>query len=115
MFLNSKLAIKIKNAKIVEKEKAFCREMLAKEIFEDATDETILVQGIIDLYAITQDDNIILLDYKTDFVENEETLIKKYYNQLKIYKQALEEALNKKVEEIYIYSLYLNKELKINV
>lgn len=115
-FLNSNLASKIKKCKIIEKEKAFCKKLKAKEIYEQAEDETILVQGIIDLYGITEDDKIILVDYKTDFVENgkEELLVKKYYSQLKIYKEALEEALGKEVVEVYIYSLYLNKEIKIN-
>ena len=114
-FLNSKLAEKIKQALIIEKEKAFCIKIKAKEVFEEANDESILVQGIIDLYAVFEDGKILLLDYKTDYVElgNEEMLIKKYKNQLKIYKQALEEALDKKVEDVYIYSLYLNKEIKI--
>ena len=116
-FLQSDLASKIKNAKIIEKEKAFCKKIYAKDIFEKYSQETILVQGIIDLYAIDNDDKIILVDYKTDFVVNgdESSLVKKYYNQLKIYKQALEEALNKHVENVYIYSLYLNKEIKINI
>ena len=113
-FLKSELAKKIKDAKIIEKEKAFCKKISAKDIFENATDETILVQGIIDLYAIT-DEGIILVDYKTDFVENEQTLINKYNKQLYIYKLALEEALNKSVNQIYIYSLYLNKEININL
>ena len=42
-------------------------------------------------------------------------LIKKYYNQLKIYKEALEDALNKTVKEIYIYSIYLNKEIQVDL
>ena len=33
--------------------------------------------------------------------------------QLEIYKRALEEALNRKVDKIYIYSVYLNKEIEI--
>ena len=115
-FLNSKIAEKLKKAEVIEKEKAFCIKIKAKEVFEEAEKETLLVQGIIDLYAIFNDGKILLLDYKTDYVEkgNEEILIKKYQNQLKIYKKALEEALNKKVEEVYIYSLYLNKEIKID-
>ena len=114
-FLNSKLAEKLKTAKLIEKEKAFCLKLNAKEVFKEAEDETILVQGIIDLYAVLEDEKILLLDYKTDFVENgnENILIEKYKNQLKIYKQALEESLGKKVEEVYIYSLFLNKEIKI--
>lgn len=116
-FLNSKLAEKLRRAKIIEKEKAFCLKIKAKEVFEEANDEFILVQGIIDLYAILDDGKIVLIDYKTDFVENgnEQLLVEKYQKQLKMYKQALEEALNKKVEESYIYSLYLNKEIKIEI
>ena len=87
---------------------------MAKDVFENANDETILVQGIIDLYAITEK-GIILVDYKTDFVQNEQVLINKYNKQLEIYKSALENALSKKVEDVYIYSLYLNKAIKVNI
>ena len=31
----------------------------------------------------------------------------------KIYKKAIEEALNKNVEKVYIYSVYLNKEVLV--
>ena len=115
-FLKSNLAQKIKNAKVIEKEKAFCIKLNAKDIFENADDETILVQGIIDLYTIFENGKILLLDYKTDYVENgnEEELVKKYKKQLELYKKALEEALGQNVEEVYIYSLYLNKEIKVN-
>ena len=58
---------------------------------------------------------MILLDYKTDYVENknENVLKEKYKVQLELYKKALEEALNKKVDRIYIYSTYLDKEIEI--
>ena len=115
-FLDSALAERLKQAMIIEKEKAFCIKIKAKEVFEEATEEEILVQGIIDLYAIFDDGKILLLDYKTDYVEQgcEENLVKKYQNQLRIYRKALEEALDKKVENVYIYSLYLNKEIEVD-
>ena len=110
--MNSSLAKKIQKAVLVEKEKAFCMKIQAKEIFEEAQDEEILVQGIIDLYAIDNDDKVILVDYKTDFVENDESeLISKYKKQLEIYKKAIEQGLKKSVKEVYIYSLFLNKEI----
>lgn len=112
-FLKSKVAQEIKQCDKIEKEKAFCTKIKAKEIFEEAEDEEILVQGIIDLYAIDKKDNIILVDYKTDFVENEQDLVIKYKNQLRIYKKALENALDLKVTKTCIYSLYLNKEIYI--
>ena len=115
-FLNSSLAQMLSSASIIEKEKALCIKIKAKEVFEEATEEDILVQGIIDLYAILEDGKVLLVDYKTDYVNQgfENELIKKYQNQLKIYSKALEEALDKKVEKVYIYSLYLNKEIEVN-
>ncbi len=116
-FLESNIAKKIKKSDKIEKEKAFCTKINAKEVFEDAENETILVQGIIDLYAIDKNNNIILLDYKTDYVEenSESVLIEKYKKQLALYKRALEDGLNLNVKEVYIYSLYLNKEILVEV
>ena len=116
-FLKSKLTQQIKACIVIEKEKAFCKKVLAKEVYNNAKDETILVQGIIDLYGITNDNKIILVDYKTDFVQegNEKELVEKYLNQLRIYKEALEEATEKKVSKVYIYSLYLDKEIALEL
>ena len=103
----------LKNAKEIHKEQPFYINIPINEIYdlENPTAETILVQGIIDLYYIDKEDKIILIDYKTDFVEigKEKLLLEKYKKQLDLYKKALEESLNKKVDEVKIYSLYLNK------
>ncbi len=114
-FLKSGLANKIKKGIQIEKEKPFCMKLSAKELLEEAKDQEILVQGIIDLYAINEKDEIILVDYKTDFAEKEQELVKKYEKQLNLYKKALEEGTNKKVKEVYIYSLYLEKEIKLEI
>ena len=71
------------------------------------------MQGIIDLYYITKDEELILVDYKTDKVKEEAELIEKYKIQLDIYKKALEKALKRKVDSVYIYSTNLGKEIKI--
>ena len=80
-------------------------------------DEDILVQGIIDLYYIDKNDNIVLVDYKTDYVEKgkEELLVEKYKEQLNLYKEALEKSLNRKVKNMGIYSLYLNQFIQIHI
>ena len=69
------------------------------------------------MYYITKDDKLVLLDYKTDFVqkEEEEVLIARHREQLMLYKEALENALNRKVDEIYIYSTFLGKEIHIGL
>ena len=115
-FLTSNFALEIQKAKKVYKERPFCTKIDACKLFktEEAKGE-ILVQGIIDMYYEKEDGSLVLVDYKTDYVEKDETeLISKYKVQLDLYKQALEEGTGKKVSEVYIYSLYLNKEIKID-
>lgn len=77
------------------------------------SEEMILVQGIIDLY-FEEDDEIVLLDYKTDHVKYPSYLVKRYETQLVYYKQALEQMTHKKVKEVYIYSLFLGKSIKVD-
>jgi ATP-dependent helicase/nuclease subunit A len=116
-FLNSDLAKDIKKAEVVCKEKPFYMNIPVNQIYDISAQDNILVQGIIDLYYIDENHNVILVDYKTDYVEkqNEIALIEKYRKQLEIYKQALEKSLNKKVSKTIIYSLYLNKSIEVNI
>ena len=113
-FAQSNIAKEISKAKIICKEAPFYINIPAKQIYKTETEEKILVQGIIDLYFETQDGKLILLDYKTDRVENAEQLKQKYTIQLELYKRALEYATNKQVHETYIYSTCLNKTIKID-
>ena len=114
-FTKSNIWKELKTAKEIEKEKPFYINLPAKEIYKEETNKNILVQGIIDLYYIDKDNNLNLVDYKTDYVEkgNEKELIIKYKKQLELYKKALEDTYKKEVKNTYIYSVYLNKEIKI--
>lgn len=78
-------------------------------------EETVLVQGIIDAYFI-EDDEIVLVDYKTDKVSpgGEQDLIDLYHIQLEDYAAALERMLQKKVKETYIYSFTLRKMIPLS-
>ena len=113
-FTKSTIWKELRKAKTVEKEKPFYINIPAKEIYNQEIEEDILVQGIIDLYYINENDELVLVDYKTDYVEKgkEEELLNKYRKQLDLYKRALESALNRKVDKIYIYSVYLEKEIE---
>ena len=105
----------LKNAKEYYQEKPFYINVPAKQIYDEDIKENILVQGIIDLYFVNESGQVVLVDYKTDYVENgnEFELVEKYKNQLDLYKQALENALGAKVDKVYIYSVYLDKEIEI--
>ena len=113
--LNSDFMKKIKSAQEIYKEMPFYTYVPMNEVYECKEKDNILVQGIIDLFFIDENGKITLVDYKTDFANNEEELVEKYKVQLELYKKALEEALSKKVDETYIYSIYLNKEIRIDV
>lgn len=110
-FTKSNIWKEMKKAKKVYKERPFFINIPAKEIYKEEIEEKILIQGIIDLYYINENDEIILVDYKTDYVERgkEQELIGKYKKQLDLYCKAIEEASNKEVSRIYIYSVYLGK------
>lgn len=112
-FTQSDIWHEMKFAKQVQKEKPFYIKIPAKEIYQEEVQEDVLIQGIIDLYYINKENELILVDYKTDFLQSEQELIDKYKIQLELYKKALEEALGKKVCHIYIYSTYLGKEIEI--
>ena len=112
-FTKTKIWKEMKQAKEIYKEKPFYITVKAKELYEKEVEDDILIQGIIDLYYINQKDELILVDYKTDFVENEEKLIQKYKPQLTLYKKALEESYSKKVKHCYLYSTFLRKEIEI--
>ena len=114
-FTKSEIYEECKNAKELYKERPFYINIPASEIYDEDTESEILVQGIIDLYYINKNDELVLVDYKTDYVEkgNENELIKKYEKQLELYQRALELAAKRKVSKKYIYSVYLGKSLKI--
>lgn len=112
-FTQSTIWQEMKQAKEIQKEKPFYITIPAREIYQEDVPEEILVQGIIDLYYINKKDELVLVDYKTDFVSSEIELINKYRKQLELYQKAIEEALQKKVSRILIYSTFLGKELEV--
>lgn len=74
--------------------------------------ETVLVQGIIDLWFY-EGDEIVLADYKTDRVYpgQEELLKARYQEQLAYYEKALIQTTGCRVKEKLIYSFALQKTL----
>ena len=114
-FTKSDIYEQLKMAKEVYKEQPFYINIPASMIYNEEIEEKILVQGIIDLYYVTQDDRLVLIDYKTDYVQKgkEEVLIEKYAKQLSLYKIAIEETMKREVNDVYIYSIYLEKSIKI--
>ncbi len=107
-YTKSQLFEELRQAKEVHKEQPFYINIPAKDVVSGAENskKNILVQGIIDLYYIDKNDNLVLIDFKTDYISNEpnakEKILEKYKVQLEIYKTALEQALGRKVNKTAI-------------
>ena len=114
-FIQSPLYTAIKNSKRIRREVPFNLSISAKDIFkfeENSKDDTIMVQGIIDLYYETEE-GIIIVDYKSDRLHNAEEFIERYAKQLEYYKRALEKITGKHVLKSYIYSFKLKETIEI--
>ena len=113
-FVESSLGQRMKTAsekKLLFREQPFVIARKASELDPQwQCEEDVLVQGIIDGYFI-EDEEIVLVDYKTDFVRRgeEQKLIDRYHVQLEDYAQALERMTGRKVRERYIYSFTLGE------
>ena len=123
-FFHSKLGKRLleayNNGNQVHKELPFYTEISVLEtnndISDNLKDEKVRLQGIIDCFFYEGDD-IVLLDYKTDYVEAgcEEEIINKYRIQLRYYKEALEKIAQASVKECYLYLFYLDKEVLVEI
>ena len=110
-FFSSKTYNIIKKADKIKREQNFLVAINANKILKTNCKDKILVQGIIDC-IIEKNDKLILIDYKTDRV-NEKTLIKRYFKQIKLYELLIKKMYDKKVSFSIIHSINLNKTIII--
>ena len=102
------------NGEKIFKEKEFVLKEKLCELLKTDVDDKILVQGIVDLFAI-KDNEIILVDYKYTNHHDKYYLINKYNTQLKLYKIALENAFNMKVSKAFLLSLKFAELIEMNL
>ncbi|WP_432627974.1 helicase-exonuclease AddAB subunit AddA [Brotaphodocola sp.] len=96
----------------LHKEQQFVVGIPARNMGAGDSDELVIVEGIMDAW-FEDDGELVLMDYKTDYVEEEETLRSHYSSQLDYYARALSQMTGKKVREKLIYSLTLGREILI--
>lgn len=116
-FFKTDLGQRMKNAKNIYREIPFFIEISAIELYKDLPEELyknekVLIQGIIDCY-FEEDDKLVLLDYKTDFVEDINEFKEKYNLQVYYYKRALEKMTGKSIKNIYLYSFFKDEIIEI--
>ncbi len=87
----------------VYKEKQFVMKAQAKEIIDTNCEDELLVQGVVDMFAIGAQN--YLVDYKYTQNKSNEKILEKYSKQLDIYSLAIEKAFGIKLNKKYILSL----------
>ena len=114
-FLQSPVAKRMANAAVngqLHKEQPFVLGVEAKLLSEEFPEnEKVLIQGIIDVYFI-EDNEIVLLDYKTDAVSTGVELVQRYKTQLDYYTKALENITGIRVKERLLYAFKLDEEVR---
>ncbi len=115
-FTNTDLFERILNSNAVYREQRFLLDVKAGDIYPELSDlakeQTVIVQGAVDC-MFEEGDHIVIIDFKTDRTTNEEFLLNHYAEQLKTYSVAAEKMFGKPVSECYIYSLYMNKKIRV--
>ncbi|MBR2381900.1 MAG: helicase-exonuclease AddAB subunit AddA [Clostridia bacterium] len=129
-FFESKFYATLKNAKTTYREQRFNILLPASHFTQDSKfkaeieEEEILIQGVIDLFFEDGNGNIILCDYKTDYLTPEELrdealVVKKmkdrHGRQLEYYAMAIERFLGKAPDKILIYSLPFGEAVEIPI
>ncbi|MCM4128384.1 helicase-exonuclease AddAB subunit AddA [Clostridioides difficile] len=114
-FFASNIGKRMLNAEIINREKSIYAQVNMKDIYiyeklinnDDKKlydNESVMLRGIVDAY-FEEDNQIVLVDYKTDFVneENINQIIEKYKKQLNLYADIIETLTGKSVKEKCIY------------
>ena len=114
-FGRSALAERMRRAKErgeLYREQPFVIGLPGKEADGSDTEELVLIQGIIDAFFY-EENEIVLLDYKTDRVRSAGELSEKYRPQLEYYARALTMMTGKRVKEKLIYSFALGEAVSV--
>ena len=108
-FFDSDIAKRMLASDTVYRELKLSSFVPANELENTDRTELILVQGIADC-IFEENGELVLVDYKTDFVKNKDELLNLYKKQLQFYKNAAQKALKKRVKQSLLYSFALSEE-----
>lgn len=116
-FFNSNLYKRMKNSPDVRREQKFLvglSQLSLDESFNLEYNENSMLQGIADCIFF-ENDEMIIVDYKTDRVNSPDVLADRYRRQLVLYSAALEKIFNVKAAGAYLYSFSLDREIEIKL
>lgn len=115
-FFASPLGRRMAASERVERELPFNHRVSARELVGADTDETMLLQGVIDCCFI-EDGQWVLIDYKTDFVPagKADQAARRHRRQLTLYRNALAALTGVPVKEMYIHFLSTGESVMVPV
>ena len=116
-FINNELIEIVRTAKNCETEVTFTISKQAQQLYKESISEKeVILQGVVDLLVILNEKEYMIIDYKTDNVSvgaGESILIERHKEQLRIYKEAVEQYYCVENVQTYIYSYTLSKLIKL--
>ena len=103
-FFSSDLGQKVRTAETVLREFKFSVLVDAQRYYPEVIGEQILLQGVVDC-AIIEDDGIVVIDFKTDYVTQETVneTAERYASQVSAYTHAMERIFEKPVKRTCLY------------
>ena len=107
-FFGSDFAKRMFNSDALYRELKVSAFVPVNELEDTEFTDGVLVQGIADC-VFEENGELVLVDYKTDYVSDEQELLNLYKNQLAFYKRAVSKTLSKPVKEAMLYSFSLSK------
>ena len=115
-FVNSSLAQRMLDSPMLEREYRFTVEIPASSVDSAIEapyrEERVILQGAIDC-MFEENGRMIIVDYKTDKVNDPEKLAEMYKEQLRLYRMAVEQITGKPVEECVLYSFEMSCEVRV--
>ncbi len=95
---------KLLKERVPIKEQQFIMEEKLCNVLDNVdSEEKVIIQGVIDLFALGEKN--ILIDYKYTSIQDKNKLLGRYKKQLELYAIAVEKGFNVKLDEIYLLSL----------
>lgn len=124
-FFETDVGRRLINAQWVKREIPFSFALDPKEIYQDWQEgkgDPVFIQGIIDCLFKDEKGNV-LIDYKTDSITDRfkngfpsaiPVLLSRYQTQIQMYKRAIEEIIQEKIDECYLFFFDGSHLLKID-
>lgn len=113
-FFQSSLGERLCRSGKVHRELPFSLILPAERFDDDmvGSGEGVFIQGVIDALFV-EDDGLVLLDYKTDWVQESAELAERYTVQLDLYAEAVERIFKQPVKEKYLYAFSTKEAVRL--